>query len=160
FSQFIVGIGDEQFPIKINWIVKEEINSVSRVLHKRTFYLHKNNCYDPPFGQPDFCTYTYRTSSSPTSSEINSSNSYYDPYFKFDLSKEKVQEIKNGSGEIYASFYLEYPEFGQSNNSDISIALHPNENTNYSFNTQTLDSPFMAKQPAFYGWTYRGWGQF
>ncbi|WP_027879247.1 SpvB/TcaC N-terminal domain-containing protein [Mesoflavibacter zeaxanthinifaciens] len=160
YSQFIVGIEDVQFPIKVNWIIKEEINSVSRVLHKRTFYLHRNNCYDPPFGQPDFCTYTYRTSSSPTSSEINTSNSYYEPYFQFDLSKDKVQEIKNGSGNVYASFYIENPEFGQGNNADISIVLHPNETANYSFSTQILDSPFMAKQPAFYGWTYRGWGQF
>lgn len=160
YSQFIVNIEDVQFPIKINWIIKEEINAISRVLHKRTFYLHRNDCYNPPFNQPDFCNYTFRTTSSPTSSEINLSNSFYEPYFQFDLTKDKVQEIKNSSGKLYASFYLEHPEFGQNNNGNISISLHPDQNGSYSFNTQILDSPFIAKQPAFFGWSYRGWGQF
>ncbi|TYC18042.1 hypothetical protein ES677_01300 [Bizionia gelidisalsuginis] len=158
YSQFITNIEDVQFPVKINWVVKEEISSISRVLHKRTFYLHKIDCFDPPL-QPDFCTYKFRVSSTPTSSEIVPSNSFYKPYFQYDITKEKVQELKNSSGKLYASFYLEHPEFGQNNSAEISISLHPNV-TNNSFTTKILNKPFFSKSPTFYGWTYRGWGQF
>ncbi len=156
YTLFLGSMEDEDFPVKITWAVKEDLNDVTKTLTTKTFYLHRLNCV---FGT--ICNYQFRTSSNPSGGVvINPSSPTYFPYYQYNLTKEEVEDIKDGFGRVYSGFYLDAPIFGQGNPANITLALHPNEVGNYFHTPQILNAPFIARKSTFYGTTFRGWGQF
>ncbi len=153
YTFFLGGMEDEDFPVKITWAVKEDLNDVTKTLTTKTYYLHRLNC---TFGV--ICDYQFRTSIDPSGGvEIDASDI---PYYQYNLTKGEVEDIKDGSGRIYSGFYIDVPVFGQGNPANITLALHPNEVGNYTHTPQVLNAPFIAKNVTFFGITYRGWGQY
>ena len=167
YGQFLHTIKDEvNFPVKVNWSVKIEDNGVVETLHKTNFYVHLINCIDnPPAGIQPYCIYQFRTSNDPnTGSEINTGIFSHQQYFNTSdkLTKKIVSDLKVGNGKLYSTFYLDHEteKFGLNNTSDILVNLHPDEVGNYSYSQATIQDAFIAKSHSFYGYGYRGWGQF
>ena len=152
YSTYLAAMEDEDFPVKITWTVKEDVNDVTKTLSSKTYYLYRTDCF---FGV--VCDYEFKT---PTGAVINPASSAYYSYYQYDLTKGQVENIKNGSGRIYSAFHLDAPVFGDGNPANVTLALHPDEVGNYSHTPQNLSAPFIAKNPTFFGITYRGWGQY
>ncbi|MGO3708257.1 MAG: SpvB/TcaC N-terminal domain-containing protein [Mesonia hippocampi] len=143
-------------PLKINWVVKEKTGSTSKVLYKKSFYMHRL-AYSSSTGW----SYKFTRTSNPSSTQINPSTNPADSiYAHYNLSKEKVDSLNTIGARIYTAFYVNNKKFASGNPANIIVGLHPDEQTNYSFSHMDLNAPFMANSPTFYGITYRGWGQF
>lgn len=135
-----------EFPIQINWVVKEEIGTTTKVLYKSTFYIYKNTVSG---------AYIF-TKSRNINDVLNSSNNT--SFIKFIINKQKIKDIIDASGRIYSAFYVNNKKVGINNASSIRLELSPGVPS--SFTPVMLNGPFMAIQPQFYGLSYRGWGQF
>lgn len=140
YNAMIGGFANEEMPVKINWVVKEKVNSTTSTVHKRTFYIYK-------YGS------TYKYTKSENYNDDLDFNLQPD-YFKYYITKERALELKNGDGMIYSAFYIEDRRFAVTNTAGVIL-----ETMNASY-TSHLPQPFMAYAPVFYGYSYRGWGQF
>lgn len=162
-SEFLYDLPPELvFPLKINWVVKQNLGSTVTRLAGKTFYLHRLNCVEL-LSNNDYCNYVFRMTASTSSTIINPSNISHKPYFEFDLTKQQIQNIKNSNGKLYSSLYIENPNFAINNPSSIQLNLHSSQisNSNYSsFTTKINSRPFFAYNAFFYGIPHRGWGQF
>jgi RHS repeat-associated protein len=150
-SSLLNNISDSEFPLKINWVVKEQKGNIRKVLHKRTFYIVKN---------PNNGNYVF----SKTTNYFNIVNLSNDTlYYQYNLTKQYVKDLKDDLGRIYAGFYIENKELAAHNatmnGSAITLNLHPSQ-SGPAFTPVVLQSPFLAITPRFCGYTYRGWGQF
>src|SRR5690606_2254691 len=102
----------KNFPVKVNWVTKEKTTSgatnISKVLHKRTFYVQRTTCDI----MSNNCNYIFFTDpNDPANSTISSTDPAAAEYFEFELTKEKVEDLRGTTGRIYSSFYINNEKF-------------------------------------------------
>ena len=161
-------IPDDKFPIKVNWVIKQELNNDVSVINApnpivpATFYVQRGCTWIPWPINDHVCTYYFTTTADPDDGFVLSEAVNFNTYFKHYLTKEDVAALNaDSSSKLYTALYIDNAEFALNNPSDVTIALHEDQQgSGYTFNTVTIDAPFMAMDPAFYGLTYRGWGEF
>ena len=148
-NNFLNQFDDSQFPLKVRWSVKEQVNGSVTTPVSKTFYIHKTP------GNPMYVL----SKSETTYGGINAINPLIDTdYFRHDFTKQKIVDIKAGNGRIYSAFYIDYEELAELND-NIEISLHEDV-TGVAFTPIPIVEPYMSVSNNLYGISYRGWGQF
>ncbi|MAN26468.1 SpvB/TcaC N-terminal domain-containing protein [Mesonia sp.] len=151
-------LSDDDFPIKINWITKSEVNDIAKVIYKKTFYLHRSPYVDFMFNEG----YFYKLTNSPATP-----SNYTDPdpalteaYFSKIFSKLDIQALQADSdSRIYSAFYSQYGEVND--NLQINFEVYDDNQSEFlELTTPTIQKPFFALAPLFTGYAYKNWGQF
>ncbi|WP_159802450.1 SpvB/TcaC N-terminal domain-containing protein, partial [Flavobacterium sp. MK4S-17] len=139
---------NKDFPIKINWVVKGETSVGVKLLNSTTFYLHRTgqilNIYQYKFNNSEF--------------DPNANFEYSEDYKEATLTKKEIKDIIESQGRLFSAFYVNNEKF--SYNADITLKLHPDQESNYSFSPIKIDKPFHALSITPYGILHRGWSQF
>lgn len=152
YSSFLNNFASTDFPLKINWIVKEEHANITETSVRKTLYLYRTTQ-----SSPGIWNYNFTKSENPN--DIITPTTY-PSYFSYTLTKGRVKEIKDSNGKIFSAFYINDSRFGINNAGSIFIDVAAPEQGSYTFTPVVFSSPFMAQTGEFYGYSYRGWGQF
>ncbi|MFL9839284.1 toxin TcdB middle/N-terminal domain-containing protein, partial [Flavobacterium sp. ST-75] len=152
YSSFLNNFGADDFPLQINWVVKEQdANNIKAAVNK-TLYIYRTT-------ESSSGVWNYHFTKTKNINDVITPTTQ-PSYFSYTLTKERVKQIKNGNGKIFSAFYIKDSRFGTNNVGSVFIDLATAEQGNYSFPQVIFGTPFMAQSPDFYGYSYRGWGQF
>lgn len=130
--------------IPVYWLIKQQKGTTTTVLSRRTIYIYKNSTGGIVFAK--------NSSGSPILSTDTA-------YWQYSLSKIKVQTLRNASYRLYSAFYIDNKEFADPD-VDITVGLHTNQTSNYTFTNVILDKPYFSRITGQFGRPYRGWTQF
>ncbi|WOI21621.1 SpvB/TcaC N-terminal domain-containing protein [Nonlabens ulvanivorans] len=138
---------------KLSWVTKAGSSTQPEILHKKTVYAKVENCMS--------CV-TY-FSDEDLNNQLDFSQASTDIYKSFMISKEKAYSLRSSQDLIQSAFYVDNVSIGNATSTfskDIKFELASNQQGSYTYITRTIEDPFLAQSPAFYGAAYRGWGEF
>ncbi|WP_121667978.1 SpvB/TcaC N-terminal domain-containing protein [Mesonia aquimarina] len=127
-------LDDEDFPLEISLVLKEEVNGTIQVLDKRKYTINQ------------YISGEYTLTSS-ASTPIT-------------ISKNKINEMDNLFIGLYSKNNNVNSLLLNSTSPHLKLKLVPAEESQQSWSSIVLEHPFFTAKPNKFGNAYRGWGQF
>src|SRR5699024_9610207 len=123
-------------------------NYTGKIIYKKNFYIHRtNNGYR--FSKSDSNNTSYFF-------DLNNLTSQDIPYFLFQLSKDKVNALRNDHATLFSAFYIDNLPLAKEFKGEIHLtplveSNTPNTDPDYPVK---LKKPVMAQSGTFYGKPY------